>query len=249
MTIAACAEIVRKGDPDRFLATMATPVAARRVLFPIFAFNVEVAKAPWVTQEPMIAEMRLQWWRDALAEIAKGGIVRKHEVVTPLALVLDALGAEILDKLIQARRWDIYTDPFDGADHFSEYLDATAGGLMWAAARALGTPTGEDALRDIGWASGLAQWFLAIPELEARGKRPLADGRPAAVQDLARTGLDRYRRARPPKSAKPVLLTGWRTRALLRRAVQSPTRVAENTLAEPEFLRRLTLLRNSILGT
>ena len=35
---------------------MAAPVAARRVLFPLYAFNVEVARAPWVTQEAMIAE-------------------------------------------------------------------------------------------------------------------------------------------------------------------------------------------------
>ena len=51
---------------------MAAPVEARRVLFPLYAFNVEVARAPWVTSEPMIGEMRLQWWRDALEEIARG---------------------------------------------------------------------------------------------------------------------------------------------------------------------------------
>ena len=84
----ACAAIVQRGDPDRFMATMAAPVAARRVLFPLYAFNVEVARAPWVTEESMIAEMRLQWWRDAVEEVAKGGVVRRHEVVTPLAEVL-----------------------------------------------------------------------------------------------------------------------------------------------------------------
>ncbi|TNF18762.1 MAG: phytoene synthase, partial [Rhodobacteraceae bacterium] len=59
----ACAAIVEKGDPDRFASAMAAPVAARARLFPLYAFNLEVARAPWVTQEPMIAEMRLQWWR------------------------------------------------------------------------------------------------------------------------------------------------------------------------------------------
>ena len=69
----ACAALVERGDPVRFRAAMASPMAARRVLFPLYAFNLEVARAPWVTQEPMIARMRLQWWRDALAEIAAGG--------------------------------------------------------------------------------------------------------------------------------------------------------------------------------
>ena len=104
MSLAACAELVRRGDPDRFLAAMAAPPAARNVLFPLYAFNVEVSRAPWVTPEPLIAEMRLQWWRDALAEIAAGAPVRRHEVTTPLAAVLDAEGARLLDALVEARR-------------------------------------------------------------------------------------------------------------------------------------------------
>ena len=76
--LTACAALVEKADPDRFRAAMAAPVAARAVLFPLYALNVEVTRAPWVTQEPMLAEMRLQWWRDALQEIADGGPVRRH---------------------------------------------------------------------------------------------------------------------------------------------------------------------------
>lgn len=78
-----CAGIVERGDPDRFRAAMAAPPKARAVLFPLYAFNVEVSRAPWASQEPMIAEMRLQWWRDALDEIATGKPARRHEVVTP----------------------------------------------------------------------------------------------------------------------------------------------------------------------
>ena len=55
--IAACAALVARGDPPRFRAAMAAPVAMRRLLFPLYAFNLEVARAPWVTQEPMIALM------------------------------------------------------------------------------------------------------------------------------------------------------------------------------------------------
>ena len=70
----ACAAMVERADPWRFRAAMAAPVETRKLLFPLYAFNVEVARAPWVTQETMIAEMRLQWWRDALEEVAKGGV-------------------------------------------------------------------------------------------------------------------------------------------------------------------------------
>ena len=97
MSVQACAEIVQRGDEDRFRATMAAPVAAREVLFPIHAFCLEVAKAPWVTKEMMIAEMRLQFWRDVLQEKIEGKVPRAHEVAAPLAAVLDPASAQALD--------------------------------------------------------------------------------------------------------------------------------------------------------
>ena len=100
--VIACARTVEQGDPDRFRTVMAAPVTARSVLFPLYAFNVEVARAPWVTQEAMIAEMRLQWWRDALEEIATDAEVRKHEVTTPLGSVLSAAQARMLDETVAA---------------------------------------------------------------------------------------------------------------------------------------------------
>ena len=51
MSIADCAALVEKGDPDRFLATMSVPVAAREVLFPLYAFNVEVTRAREILDE------------------------------------------------------------------------------------------------------------------------------------------------------------------------------------------------------
>ena len=80
-----CAALVERGDAERFAALMAAPVAARGPLAVLYAFNLEVARAPWVTKEPMIAEMRLQWWRDIVAEAAEGRPARAHEVAGPLS--------------------------------------------------------------------------------------------------------------------------------------------------------------------
>ena len=242
MSLQATADLVAQGDPDRFAATMAAPVEARAKLFPIYAFNVEVARAPWVASEPMIGELRLQWWRDALDEIGKGGAVRKHEVTTPLAEVLDAEGAELLDKLVQSRRWDLYQDAFEDVAHFTDYLDATGGGLMWAAARALGASE-EQPFRRIGRASALANLFLAVPELEARGRRPLPDGRPVAVRNLAEAALADLVSVSPPKVGRAASLAGWRAMTLLKRAAVDPVRVANGVLAESEIRRRWSLIR------
>ncbi len=250
--LTACAQLVERADPDRFLAVMAAPPEARARLFPIYAMNVEVSRAPWVTAEPMIAEMRLQWWRDALDEIAKGGPVRKHQVTTPLAGILGADVAERLDEYVAVRRWDIYKDPFEDEGHFDAYLDHSSGGLLWAAASALGEAP-EQTLRDLGWAMGLANWFRAIPDLEALGRVPLLDGTETGVRRLAERGLDRLSRARAglggmSPEARPAVLAAWQTGAILRRAAQSPARVARGELALSEAGKRWRLIRASALG-
>ncbi len=224
---------------------MAVPVAAREILFPIYAFNVEVARAPWVTEEPMIAEMRLQWWRDALEEIASGTTVRKHEVTTPLAAVLDETACEVLDKAVQARRWDIYKDAFEDAGHFSEYLGDTGGGLMWVTARALGSSS-ENGVRAVGKTSALANFFAAIPKLESRGRVPLVDGRADAIRQLARDGLSELRLAEIDKLARVAALSGWRSRAILNQVIADPSRVANGELDRVEIRKRVSLLWQSL---
>lgn len=220
MTVAACADLVRRGDPDRFLAVMAAPVEARAQLFPLYAFNLEVARAPWVTQEPLIAEMRLQWWRDVV-ENAASGAARVHEVAGPLHdLIRDfGLPVAVLDRLIAARRWDIHRDPHADAAALDSYLDDTGAALIWLAARALGAPDGaEAAVRAYGWAASVAGYLRAVPELRARGRQPLPEEMAAA--DLARIGLERLAEARKarktvPKDVAPALLAGWQAEGFL----------------------------------
>lgn len=231
---------------------MAAPPPARGPLFILYAFNLEVARAPWVTQEPVIAEMRLQWWRDAVAG-APSGATRAHEVAGPLAdLIRTAkLPVEVLDRLILARRWDVYREPFADAAAFSGYLDETGGGLAWLAARVLGADgVAEGAARDAGWAAGLAGFLRAVPELEARGRIPLVDGRPQAVAALATEGLARLARARTGRAALPLaaMLAGWQTGPLLKRAQSAPHLVAEGGLATSEFARRGGLLWAALTG-
>ncbi|MBT8414188.1 MAG: squalene/phytoene synthase family protein [Boseongicola sp.] len=249
MSLQACAEIVQRGDPDRFAAAMAAPVDARRVLFPLYAFNVEVARAPWVTEEPMIAEMRLQWWRDALEEIAEGKQVRKHEVTSPLAEVLHAPMAESLDRLIQARRWDIYRDAFDDADHFEHYLKMTGGLLMWTTAHLLGARINTtERIFALGKATALVRFLKAVPALEKRGRIPLVDGRAETIATLAKNALReipdmQQLRAALPKPARGALLEAWETEPLLYQIARNPARVADGAIGLSEFRKRARLAR------
>jgi phytoene/squalene synthetase len=244
VSLEACAEIVQRGDPDRFAAVMAAPTAARARLFPLYAFNLEVARAPWVSKEPMIGEMRLQWWRDVVAE----PVPRAHEVAGPFhALIQEAsLPLTVIDRLIEARIHDVYGEPFADMAAFDRYLDDTAGGLMWLAAKACGG-TDEPAARALGWAMGLANYLRAVPELEARGRQPLPDGRTEAVQALAKDGLQRLALA---KGRVPVAATlaAWQARGLLRQVVADPAVVAKGAMGLSEFALRGGLLWAAFTG-
>ncbi|WP_137700197.1 phytoene/squalene synthase family protein [Marimonas lutisalis] len=248
--IAACAEIVARGDPHRFRATMAAPVPAREKLFPLYALNVEVSRAPWVTAEPGIAEIRLQWWIDALNEIAADGVVRRHEVVVPLAMHLAPDQARALVPLVEARSWDIYNDPFETSAALMAHIADTSGRLMETAAGLLG-PGAEAPAREAGLALGLANWFLAVPALTAAGRRPLPDDSDAALTALAETGLahlENARRASIPAAARPAFLPLAGAARILRRARKAPARIRDGGLAVSPFRERLDLMKAALTG-
>ena len=48
VTDAAVAGLVERGDPERWRSAMTAPPAARPGLMALYAFNLEVARAPWV---------------------------------------------------------------------------------------------------------------------------------------------------------------------------------------------------------
>ena len=105
-----------KGDPDRVSRssgrTARPPEPLPRLPLRLQTSRSRARHGP--PGEPMIAEMRLQWWRDALGEIGAGDKVRSHPVTLALAEVLDPEGAEALDRLVAARRFDIYREPHCG---------------------------------------------------------------------------------------------------------------------------------------
>ncbi|WP_112309421.1 squalene/phytoene synthase family protein [Pseudogemmobacter bohemicus] len=253
MSLDACAELVSRGDPDRWQALMAAPVAARARLLPLFAFNLELARIPWTTKEPLIAEMRLQWWREVVEAAVAGEAARAHEVAGPLNMLIRERGLpfEPFDRMIEARRHDAWGGVFPSEQAFADYLEATGGGLMWLSALALGAgAAAEETVRRYGQAAAMAGYFLAVPELTARGRHPLPEAAPEA---LAREGLGWLSSARAGRrslvaTARLALLPGWQAGALLRRAVADPAAIADGRLELSEFSRRGRLLWQAFSG-
>src|SRR4029079_2898216 len=105
---AFCEDLVRRIDFDRYLCARCAPERARRHLFALYAFNYEVAKTAESVTQPVAGQIRLQWWRDAIAEICAGN-ARAHEVASALAAVVNEhrLPQILFDALIDARENDL----------------------------------------------------------------------------------------------------------------------------------------------
>jgi phytoene synthase len=252
MSLQACAAMVEHSDPDRFRAAMAAPPAAREILFPLYAFNLEVARAPWRTREPMLAEMRLQWWRDVVETTAAGQTPPAHEVAGPLGALLNSgrLDPAPLDALIEARRRDIEPQPF-APQELRPYLEGTAGNLLWAGAKALGEPESHRAATfQAGFASGLAAWLLALPELASHG-RGLTIQTPDTIRAVtyeALTALTEARRTRFGPGI-PALRAASLAAPILRAARRDPDAAFQGGLILPDGQKRLRLLWVTLRGS
>src|SRR5438045_3123307 len=130
-----CEDLVRAGDKNRFLATLFAPQKYRRALYALYAFNLEVARVRDLAREPMPGEIRLQWWRDALAGLSAG-----EAGAAPIAKALQdvlkhyRLPLHVLADLIEARSFDLYDDPMGSLEELEAYAVKTSSAVMALAA-------------------------------------------------------------------------------------------------------------------
>lgn len=162
-------DLVRRVDPDRWLAVrFIGDAAARADILTLYAFNHELARiAPAVTN-PLMGEIRLAWWREALDEIAQGRPVRRHPAAEALAEVVRRrpLDTAKLYRMVDARAADLDPTPFPDAVSLYGYLDDTAGALMDAAAEVLGAEASAAPSAARAWGvAGLARahWIAGMP--------------------------------------------------------------------------------------
>lgn len=131
-------DLVRAADRDRFLGVLFASEPARRGLLALLAFDHELARTRIVTREPMLARIRLEWWREAAAEAAGSGQPRAQPIVESLSEIArrHGLGAERLTALIDAREEEI-DGPLDvvRAGHALADLQLDVLGLDDAASR------------------------------------------------------------------------------------------------------------------
>lgn len=252
MTIAACTELVRTQDPDRFGAVLVARPEDRPALITLYALNLEIARAPFQSAEPILAEMRLQWWIDRLAEMGAGKPPPLHDVLTPLWEAWAETAGQ-LAPLAEARRRDCAREPFDSPKAVADYVADTSGRLMVLAAARLGADVrGQGVAADQGLGAGLAAWLRALPRLQPLGLG-LAGANPAdaiALARMAREALDRAARSRTllPKRATAALYPGPDAPRFLSRILSGKVNVLKELLEVTPFQRRASLAHLALTG-
>lgn len=167
-------EAARAGDIDRYLAALLAPRQARSDLIALTAFLGEVARIPALVNEPMMGEIRLQWWRDAIVT-DPDGTSTGSPVADALRAAIDRhrLPESLFDGLLAARSHDLVPHPVDEGQSVDAYLDATEGNAFRLAAHILGAPMSNEAdgaLTAAGQACGRVRLLRALPAAVAMGR-------------------------------------------------------------------------------
>ncbi len=182
---------ILNSDEDLQLTLGYVEEADRPRVAAAYALALELRRVPEAVSEPPIGEIRLQWWRERLDELASGGPPRVgHPTLEALAGagLVTAAARATLETAIDARARLLYPDPFATPDDFIVAIEAAESSLLLAAppdapASALALirkRIGRYAAARWGKALAPAAWPGIKSALEAAPDRPADASAPSA---------------------------------------------------------------------
>jgi 15-cis-phytoene synthase len=170
----------RLNAPDRYYAALFAPAAVGDDLIALAAFCGEIARIGRQVSEPVMGEIRITWWRDALLAAENGAsgnpvldvfadVVRRHAL--PSARIEDFLSAHALA---------LYADAPVDDEALSSELRAIDGIPLVLAAQILGVVVdeGADKVFDAAArAAGMTRIATELPYALMHGRSPLPEAR------------------------------------------------------------------------
>lgn len=179
--------LVRRHDRDRYQTALFTPANRREALLALYAFNYEIARVRETVTQPMLGQIRLQWWREVLDAAYTGALPRQHPVVVPLTAVIRgfALSRGHFDRLIDAREQDLGDEAPATLAVLETYAEESSAPLIALALEVLGVrmPALDAVARHVGIGYALAGLLRAIP-FHARTSRTYIPADLAARQAI-----------------------------------------------------------------
>ena len=229
--------------PDYYLSALLAPSKTRNDLITLAAFIGDVQRIVSTLSDPMIAEIRLQWWRDQLQGIHSGGMSGN-----PIA---DALSKTIVNHdldpgkfidFLDAKTTELQPVPFATEHNYLVHLNTGDVQTFALIAQVLGieqTPKRRDFLTYAGTAYGITRtlralrneaehgrWALPLAwsNLDSRAEPPLA---PSAAKERHKACTQAV------KKAREALKRARRTSKMVPRSIISA--VLPAALVEPHL--------------
>lgn len=267
---AYCEMLLHRDDPDRWLASLFTPKAARPHIHALLAFSLEIARVREIVSEPLLGEIRFQWWRDAI-EAPDTGEPHANPVAAALLDTIERfhLPTGPLLELIDARIFDLYDDAMASVEALEAYAKATSSSLFRLSTRILDQDNVVDGLgvadhagiayaltgllRALPWHSARGQTFLPLEILDKHDADPIeltagraTPGVVAALADLrslVRSHLETFSARLPslPEPNRPAFLVAGLCEPYLRQ-MEKRTYDPFKTLVELSQWRRQWIL-------
>ena len=165
-----CIRLAKRKDYDRYVTALAAPASSRPYLAALLAFNVEIAQVQETVSDPVLGDLRLVWWREAI-----NGLGMESSINHPIMRALDKTARDRnvklsdLSALIDGRRRDLEGMPFSGLKELEAYADVTSGNLAVIMLGALGI---HDAVsQQVARQSGTAWAMLGLLRTRAHTRR------------------------------------------------------------------------------
>ena len=246
-----CAERVRTYDYDRYFASIFAPRDVRSDLMALYALNLEIASLHELVSEPILGDMRLEWWRDAVVAIYEGRTIQ-HAVAAELGQVVRRhdLPQEEMEGLIAARSRDFDESPMETVAEVEDYAHGTSGALAGLAYRICRGGAPPTAIREAGTAWGLAG-LLRAASFQAAAADPGRPGGPTlGIVPAGSTAISASAMDPAARLARETALRARETLAVARDRVAGmarPSRAAIGYLpVARQFLARLERAGNDI---
>lgn len=194
---AHCDALLRRDDPDRWLASLLLPAEPRPHVHALYAFGFEIARVRRLVSEPLLGEIRFQWWREVLAG-ERESEAEAHPVAAALRDTIARCDLPMgpLLALIDARLFDLHDAPMPSIEMLEAYAEATAGQLFQSVALILDPKAGAEcaeAARHAGIAYAVTGLLRALPWHAGAGQvyipKDMLD-RQGALVEAARAGIN-----------------------------------------------------------
>ena len=171
---AHCEALTREADHDRWLAGLYAPEAARKHLYALAAFHVDISRLRGVVRQPMAGEIRLQWWREAL-EGQRAGEAKANPLAEALLDTIEKfrLPRRAFANKIAAHMADLYDDPPASMNDLEGYFGETVSAIVQMSAIVLADgrdPGAAEAAGHAGVALGIVGALKTLGPSAARGQ-------------------------------------------------------------------------------